>query len=50
MDAFETNAGKTDDTTDGKGGSEDTLLQLASLAEPMGVMSNEEIDRAIYGV
>ena len=30
-------------------GERDTLLQLADYAEPMGDLSNEEIDRAIYG-
>jgi len=37
------------DTADVTGESQDTLLQLEALAEPMGVMSNEEMDRAIYG-
>jgi hypothetical protein len=41
---------KADDKTDVSGEREDTLLQLEALAEPMGAMSNEEMDRAIYGV
>jgi hypothetical protein len=41
---------KARDTTDVNREGEDTLLHLEALAEPMGVMSNEEMDRAIYGV
>jgi hypothetical protein len=26
-----------------------TLAALAAIAEPMGAMTNEEIDRAVYG-
>ena len=33
-----------------KGELEDTLFQLEELAEPMGVMLNEEMDRAIYAI
>lgn len=29
-------------------GADDPLYRLAELAEPMGALSNEEIDRAIY--
>ena len=41
---------KAHDTADADNQREDALLQLAALAEPMGVISNEEMDRAIYGV
>jgi hypothetical protein len=33
-----------------KSGGRDALSRLAEISEPMGGMSNEEMDRAIYGV